>query len=132
MRQALLALLPLMLAAGPIEAAQSYSLRSPNQRIEVVIDAGDRIRYGIQLDGKALLENSTLSMRIDQVALGANVKVKATRPRRVDQIVEPAVRQKAAALRERFHELRLEMQGRYAVVFRAYDEGAAYRIETSL
>ncbi|PYQ00571.1 MAG: alpha-glucosidase, partial [Acidobacteria bacterium] len=110
----------------------SYSLRSPNQRIEVLIDVGDRIRYGVQLDGKPLLENSTLSMRIDQVALGANVKVRATRPRRVDQVVEPPVHQKSATLRERFHELRLDMQGGWAVVFRAYDEGVAYRIETSL
>lgn len=132
MRHSLPALLPLALLAGSAEAAQSYSLRSPNQRIEVLIDAGERLRYGIQLDGKPLLENSTLSMRIDQLAIGANVKVKASRPRRVDQVVEPPVHQKAATLRERFHELRLEMQGGYAVVFRAYDEGVAYRIETSL
>jgi len=124
--------LSLALLAGSAEAAQSYSLRSPNQRIEVLIDAGERLRYGVQLDGKPLLENSTLSMRIDQLAIGANVKVRASRPRRVDQVVEPPVHQKAATLRERFHELRLEMQGGYAVVFRAYDEGVAYRIETSL
>jgi alpha-glucosidase len=132
MRHSLPALLPLALLAGSAEAAQSYSLRSPNQRIEVLIDAGERLRYGVQLDGKPLLENSTLSMRIDQLAIGANVKVRASRPRRVDQVVEPPVHQKAATLRERFHELRLEMQGGYAVVFRAYDEGVAYRIETSL
>ena len=132
MRHALRALLLLTLVAGPLEAVQSYSLRSPNQRIEVLIDAGERLRYGVQLDGKPLLENSTLSMRIDQLAIGANVKVRASRPRRVDQVVEPPVHQKAATLRERFHELRLEMQGGYAVVFRAYDEGIAYRIETSL
>ena len=132
MRQALLALPLLTLMAGPVHAAASYSLRSPNQRIEVLIGVGDRIRYGVHLDGKPLLENSTLSMRIDQVALGANVKVRATRPRRVDQVVEPPVHQKSATLRERFHELRLEMRGGYAVVFRAYDEGVAYRIETSL
>ena len=132
MRQALLVLLPLTLLPRPVQAASSYSLRSPNQRIEVLIDARDRIRYGIQLDGKPLLENSTLSMRIDQATLGEKPRVKASRPRRVDQTLEPPVRQKAAALRERFHELRLDMQGGWAVVFRAYDEGVAYRIETSL
>src|SRR5207253_9953798 len=30
------------------------------------------------------------------------------------------------------NELRLDMEGGYAVVFRAYNEGAAYRLETSL
>jgi alpha-glucosidase len=132
MRHALLVLLPLTLLADPVQAASSYSLRSPNQRIEIQIDAGDRIRYGVLLDGKPLLENSTLSMRIDQATLGEKPRVKASRPRRVDQTLEPPVHQKSATLRERFHELRLEMQGGWAVVFRAYDEGVAYRIETSL
>ena len=132
MRQALLALLLPALLAGSLEAAQSYSLRSPNQRIEVRIDVADRIRYDVLLDAKPLLERSTLSMRIDQTTLGDKPRVKATRPRRVDQTLEPPVHQKAASLRERFHELRLEMQGGWAIVFRAYDEGVAYRIETSL
>ena len=35
-------------------------------------------------------------------------------------------------LRENYNELRLEMEGNYAVVFRAYNEGTAYRFETSL
>src|SRR6266705_6376154 len=132
MRQALLALLLPALLAGSLEAAQSYSLRSPNQRIEVRIDVADRIRYDVLLDAKPLLERSTLSMRIDQTTLGDKPRVKATRPRRVDQTLEPPVHQKAASLRERFHELRLDMQGGWAVVFRPYDEGVAYRIETSL
>jgi alpha-glucosidase len=132
MRQSLLALLPLTVLAVPLDAAQSYSLRSPSQRIEVRIDVTDRIRYDVLLDAKPLLEKSTLSMRIDQTTLGEKPRVKASRPRRVDQTLEPPVHQKAASLRERFHELRLEMQGAWAVVFRAYDEGVAYRIETSL
>jgi len=132
MRPALLALLALTLLAGSLEAAQSYSLRSPNQRIEVRIDVTDRIRYDVLLDAKPLVEKATLSMRIDETTLGEKPRVKASRPRRVDQTLEPPVHQKAASLRERFHELRLEMQGGWAVVFRAYDEGVAYRIETSL
>jgi alpha-glucosidase len=132
MRHSLLALLPLALAAEPTHAASSHAVRSPNQRVEIRVEAGDRLRYGVWLDGKPLLESSTLSMRVDQATLGLAPKVRAARPRSVDQTLQPPVRQKAAALRERFHELRLEMQGGYAVVFRAYDEGVAYRFETSL
>ena len=46
--------------------------------------------------------------------------------------LEPVVRQKSAKIRDNYNELRLEMDGNYAVVFRAYNEGAAYRLETSL
>jgi alpha-glucosidase len=125
-------LLPLALMADGAAAASRYEVRSPNQRIEVRVETSDRIRWGVWLDGKPLLENSTLSMRVDQATLGLNPKVRAARPRSVNQTVSPPVRQKAASLRERFYELRLEMQGGYAVVFRAYDEGVAYRFETSL
>jgi alpha-glucosidase len=53
-------------------------------------------------------------------------------PRSYDGTVEPPVRQKAAAIRDRYNELRLDMEGKYAVTFRAYDEGVAYRFETAL
>src|SRR5215468_6568545 len=46
-------------------------------------------------------------------------------------MLEPAVRQKFAKVREHYNELRLDFEG-YAVVFRAYPEGVAYRFETSL
>jgi alpha-glucosidase len=52
--------------------------------------------------------------------------------RTYDGVLEPAVRQKFAKVRENYNELRLEMEGNYAVVFRAYNEGTAYRFETSL
>ena len=50
--------------------------------------------------------------------------------RTYDGALEPAVRQKFAKIRENYNELRLEMEGNYAVVFRAYNEGTAYRFET--
>src|ERR1700732_4456058 len=46
--------------------------------------------------------------------------------------LEPPVRQKFARVRENYNELRLTLEGNYAVIFRAYDEGVAYRLETSL
>ena len=58
--------------------------------------------------------------------------MRATRTERVDRVLEPPVRQKAKTLRERYNQLRLELEGGYAVAFRAFDEGVAYRFETTL
>src|SRR5262249_25052804 len=49
----------------------------------------------------------------------------------VDKMLEPVVRQKSGKIRERYNELRLNFDGGYAVVFRAYPEGVGYRFETS-
>jgi len=125
-------LLPLLWLAGVARAQSNYRLRSPDRKIEVAIQIGDRIRYSVRLNGQALLRDSTLSLKIDQTTLGLKPQVKAAKERRVDQEIEPVVRQKFARLREHYQELRLDLEGDYAVVFRAYNEGIAYRLETSL
>jgi len=130
---ALVSLMLLLLwMANNATAQSSYSLHSPDRRIEIRIRPADRIRYDVLLNGQALLQDSALSINIDQKTLGSQPKVKATKERSVDQELEPAVRLKSARVRENYHELRLEMEGNYTVVFRAFNEGLAYRWETAL
>jgi alpha-glucosidase len=132
LKKAILLICPLLGLAGDATAETNHTLRSPDRRIELRIQPSDRIRYTILLNGKPLLKDSTLSILIDQRKLGLDPKVKAAKERSVDQEIEPQVRQKFARIRENYNELRLEMEGSYAVVFRVYNEGAAYRFETSL
>ena len=130
--KAALMLVPLMFLAGRATAQGSYSLFSPNKQIELRIRTGDRIQYDVLFKGTALLQNSTFSIDIDHNTLGVQPRVKDTKQRTYDGTLEPPVRQKFAKVRENYNELRLEMEGNYAVVFRAYNEGTAYRFETSL
>ncbi|HKF26413.1 MAG TPA: glycoside hydrolase family 97 protein, partial [Candidatus Acidoferrum sp.] len=74
----------------------------------------------------------SLAMRIGDKNLGENAQVKSATKQSVDKMLEPVVRQKFAKLRESYNEIRLDLDGGYAVVFRAYPEGVAYRFETSL
>jgi len=117
--------------AGRGLAQSSYDLRSPDGRIEIKIRIAEQIRYDIFLKGRAILENCTLSLDVEHKKLGVQPIVVDAKPRSSDQFVEPVVRQKFAKIRDRYNELRLSMEGGYVVVFRAYDEGAAYRFETS-
>jgi alpha-glucosidase len=128
----LLFLLALSLLTAPAMAESAYTLWSPNKKIEVRVRAADRIQYDVLFKGNPLLQNSTLSIDIDHTTLGAHPKVKSAKTDSRDGMLEPAVRQKFAQIREHYNQLRLEMDGDYAVVFRAYDEGVAYRLETSL
>lgn len=123
------------LAAGlgtPAQAATGYTLRSPDGRIEVRIEAADRLRYTLLLKGQPLVKDGTLSIRIDQATLGLQPKVRSVKTRSVDHTVEPRVRQKAATFRDHYNELRLELRDGATLAFRAFDEGFAYRIETAL
>lgn len=115
-----------------LRAQQSYSLRSPDKSVEVRIRASDRIVYDVLLNGKALLADSAASLQIGQTQLGVQVKVRGVKEMSVDRMLEPQVRQKSARIRENYNELRLELEGGLAITFRAYNEGVAYRLETSL
>src|SRR5438552_6584956 len=129
----LLTLLATMLAIAPSAPAQSSAdLRSPDNRIEIRIRTVPVVRYDVLLKGRALLQDCTLSLDVDHKTLGVDPKVRTVKKRTYDQTLEPAVHQKFAKIRENYNEVRIEMDGGYAVVFRAYNEGTAYRFETSL
>ena len=113
-------------------AQSNYSLRSPDQRIEVRVRAADRLGYDVLLNGNLLLQNSTLSMSINGTNLGTRPIVRATKQRTENKEIISPVPQKSARIREHYNELRLEMAGDYSVVFRAFNDGVAYRFETSL
>jgi len=113
-------------------AQQSYTLRSPDGRIELRIRAGERLSYDVAVRGTTVMENSTASIRIDSARLGVGMKVRGAKERAQDAWIEPQVKLERARIREQYNELRIEAEGGLAVTFRAYNEGVAYRLETAL
>ncbi len=121
-----------LLVTGLRAAPAVPRLESPDGNIVVAIKVADRLTYDVLYEDRALLHNSTLSLKVDGATLGLAPKLKSVTPRRHDATLAPVVRQKSATVRENYHELRLEFDGGYAVTFRAYNEGVAYRWETAL
>jgi len=114
-----------------VMSQSSYDLRSPDNRVEIRIRTAGRVKYDVLYKGNVLLQDCTLSLNVDHQVLGVSLKVASAKKSSHDQIEVPVVRQKFSKVRDRYNELRLTMDGGYAVVFRAYNEGAAYRFETS-
>jgi alpha-glucosidase len=127
-----IALLLLLLVVGGAKAQASYDLRSPNGRVELRIRTANGIRYDVLLGGRAILQDCALAMDVEHKKLGADAKVLKHKESNQDRVLEPVVRQKFAKIRENYKELHLDFDGGYGVTFRAYNEGAAYRFETSL
>ena len=122
----------LVCAVGHANATTSYQLTSPNKKISLHIRVGDRIEYDLLLNEQLLLKNSILALDVDHRKFGINPQVLGAKPTSVNRDLRVPVPQKFALLHEQFNELRLEFKDAYAVVFRLYDNGAAYRFETSL
>ena len=133
MRTGILLTAALVVISGTAPAAQSsYDLKSPDNRIEVRVRTAGQVRYDVLLRGTALIEDATFSLDVEHKKLGVQPKVVDAKQRSYDQEVEPVVHQKFAKIRDHYNELRLAMDAGYAITFRAYNEGVAYRFETSL
>jgi len=131
-RKVLAVSLLLLMAAGGAKAQASFDLRSPNNRVELRIRTANGIRYDVLLGGRAILQDCTLSLDVDHKKLGALAKVLKHKESSQDRVLEPVVRQKFAKIRENYKELHLDFDGGYGVTFRAFNDGVAYRLETSL
>ena len=55
---------------GNAMAQSSFSLLSPDKRIEIKIRAADKVQYDVLFKGTALLQNSTFSIDIDHTTPG--------------------------------------------------------------
>jgi alpha-glucosidase len=118
--------------ATAVSGQSAFDLSSPNGRVQLKIETSRRLSYSVLFNGKTLVRDATASLTVDKTVLGQDPKVTASPRRTVDQQLVPPVAQKFARIHEHFNELRLDMEGDYSLVFRAYNEGVAYRFETSL
>jgi alpha-glucosidase len=112
--------------------AQQHELRSQDGRILVTIKTGDKLTYDLLVNNRPILRDSSISIDIDHKRLGANPRIISATNNSVDREITSPVPLKSARVRERYRELRLEMEGNYLLVFRVFNEGVAYRIETTL
>ena len=75
LKKALFALLPILLPVVSANAQSSYDLRSPNNKIEVKIRTANGVRYDVLLNGRAVLQDCTLSLDVDRKKFGVQAKV---------------------------------------------------------
>ncbi len=126
-------MLPILagLAAVPAFAARDYTVASPEKKIVVTVSVGDRVLYSVAFAGRTVLAPSPVAMTLaDGTVWGKAPQVRAAATRRADEKNLPPVREKRAVVRDRYTELVLDMRGDWGLVFRAYDDGAAYRFFT--
>ena len=111
-------------------AQKQYTLQSPDKDITVTINVGEQLTYSVTHGNTCVLAPSAIGMKLtDGTMLGTKPVVKSAKTRSVNQSVK-APFYKRAEIPEVYEELTLTLKGNYKVVFRAYDEGVAYRFVT--
>lgn len=108
--------------------AEEYELISPNTKLKLKVDVGDKVLYSVMFKSNQLLEPSPISMTLGEGrVLGANPQVVDVKNSSVDDVIFPVVRAKSKEIIDKYNEMTIEFEGDYSLVFRIYDDGLAYR-----
>jgi alpha-glucosidase len=104
---------------------------SPDKKIKLSINANDRFLYSVEYNGKAILSLSTIDLILDNgTTLSGSIRFKKTTVRSNNSIIVSPVPEKRRNIPDVYTELRIELNKPFTVVFRVYNDGVAYRIET--
>ena len=135
-------------------AQKQYTLQSPNGKITVTVSEEEVVEvvlmntpnpdkryyesheyhlfYSVKHEETVVLDNSGIAMHIDNgkiLGISSKPSIISAKTKSVDQTVK-APFYKRAEIQDQYNELTLSFKGNYKVVFRAYNEGVAYRFQT--
>lgn len=114
-----------------VQAQNSNILASPDKNVSVEIILKEKIYYSVSFKNERVLESSPMSLSLENVTLGSNPKLLDIKATSVDQNIE-TVWGSRKQISDQYNQLVLEFDGNFSVVFRAYNQGVAYRFVTRL
>lgn len=120
-------LLMCVLCAFIAQAQKTFTLSSPDGKLQTTITTGDKLTYDITCNGRQILAASPISMTLDNGEVwGEKAKLSGTSRKSVDRMI-PSPFYRANELRDYYNELTLRFKKDWNVEFRAYNDGIVYR-----
>ena len=129
-----LAILSLLLLIGNASFAakeKKYVLSSPDGTLKVEISAGNELAYQVMHGNDTILSHSNIGLVLENgTIVGKTPRITGERRRKLkDNIESPFYRFKEFVATG--NELDLKLKGGFGIIFRAYNEGVAYRFYTT-
>ena len=110
---------------------KNFTLSSPDGKVKAEINIGETIEYSVFHQTDLLVSKSPVSLRFtDGTSPGINPKLKKATKRSVNEVID-AVIYKKNKISDNYNELNLSFRGDYSLIFRAYNDGVAYRFSTN-
>ena len=128
------AILSLLLLIGNASLAakeKKYVLSSPDGTLKVEISAGNELVYQVMHGNDTILSHSNIGLVLENgTIVGKTPRITGERRRKIkDNIESPFYRFKEFVATG--NELDLKLKGGFGIIFRAYNEGVAYRFYTT-
>ena len=112
-------------------ALKSYQCLSPNQQLKVSVEVGEKTKWSLTKNNQVLLNPSEISIILQNgEALGRKARGVHAKTVSRNEVIHTSLYKKKE-IKDNYNELTLTFSGNYAIVFRVYDDGVAYRFVTS-
>ena len=131
----LAAFLGILVYAGAIGFSEEFVLVSPGGKAKVVVnvDKQSGITATCFFLGKEMTVLGPIALETgDGKVFGESAKVRTVNNRTVDEVIIPPVAQKRKRIPDHFTEMEILFREPFRLIFRAYDDGVAYRIKTDI
>jgi len=113
--------------------AKEYNLTSPDKHNQIKVSVESTISWSVIRNKDVLIKPSEMSLTLDNgKTIGVSPVVLKSAISSVNQVITAIVPVRNKLVPEVYNQLTLTMKDGYALEFRAYDDGVAYRFVTNL
>ena len=126
----LLLCLTFPLCAALAQSGKTYQVKSPDGKISINITAGATVNWSVKHEDTEVIMPSAISITLDNgEVLGKNAVVKKATTNSNSSVIHTPIYKKSQ-VQDNYNQLTISFKGDYSLVFRAYNDGAAYRFIT--
>ena len=107
-----------------------FDIQSPDGKIKCSIEAGAKISWSVSHENNVVIAPSIISMTLGTgEILGQQVHIISSEKTAVNEVINTPIYKKKSVINQ-YNQLTLECKSQYGIIFRAYNEGIAYRFYT--
>ena len=112
------------------QKTKTYQLTSPDGNIDIKIEAGTSLTWSVSNNSTEVIAPSAISMQLQSgEVLGENVKIISAKTEKVNTSFK-AIDYIKDVVPDVYNQLTVNCKGDYGIIFRAYNDGVAYRFFT--
>lgn len=112
------------------QQAKTFTITSPDGNIQVKVDAGTKLQWSATHQSQTIIEPSAISLKLqNREVLGDNVQITSSKTEKINSKIA-TLNYKKDTVEDNYAQLTLNCKDDYGVIFRAYNDGVAYRFFT--
>jgi len=121
-------IIALVLLTANLFCQKNFHLKSPDGKLDISVSLVEKITYSLSYEKNEMIKSSPISLQLeDRKSFGIGSVLRNTKATKNDRIIK-ANFYKRNEIRDSYNELILNFKEDFSLVFRAYNEGMAYRI----